>query len=55
MVSTSLAIEPALLLASDAEYVDLDGPLLLENDRRGARHDGETGLLRPSASIWGAA
>jgi L-alanine-DL-glutamate epimerase-like enolase superfamily enzyme len=54
MVSTSLAIEPALLLASSAEYIDLDGPLLLERDREGARHDRDAGLLRPSGSIWGA-
>jgi hypothetical protein len=55
MVSTSLAIEPALLLTSDAEYIDLDGPLLLETDREGASHDRRTGLLRPSSAIWGAA
>jgi len=55
MVSTSLAIEPALLLAADADYVDLDGPLLLETDRDGALHDREAGLLRPSQTIWGAA
>ena len=55
MVSTSLAIEPALLLAADAAYVDLDGPLLLEADRDGVLHDAEAGLLRPSPSIWGGA
>ena len=55
MVSTSLAIEPALLLASDAEYVDLDGPLLLQTDREDARHDRESGLLRSSSMVWGAA
>lgn len=54
MVSTSLAIEPALLLASKAQYIDLDGPLLLERDREGALHDRDAGLLRPSSSIWGA-
>ena len=55
MVSTSLAIEPALLLAFDAEYVDLDGPLLLETDRADARHDRKSGLLRSSSAVWGAA
>ncbi|MBW1874150.1 MAG: dipeptide epimerase [Deltaproteobacteria bacterium] len=55
MVSTSLAIEPALLLASDAEYVDLDGPLLLKTDRADARHERESGLLRSSSAVWGAA
>jgi hypothetical protein len=54
MVSTSLAIEPALLLTANAEYVDLDGPLLLETDREGAHHDRDAGVLRPSSSIWGA-
>jgi L-alanine-DL-glutamate epimerase-like enolase superfamily enzyme len=55
MVSTSLAVEPALLLASSARYVDLDGPRLLEADRKGALHDAKTGILRPSPSVWGGA
>ena len=29
MLGTSLAMAPAFLLASQADYVDLDGPLLL--------------------------
>ncbi|WP_417694223.1 N-acetyl-D-Glu racemase DgcA [Roseibium sp.] len=33
MVGTSLAMAPAVLLAQGAEYVDLDGPLLLAKDR----------------------
>ena len=33
MLGTSLAMAPALLLAQDAEIVDLDGPLLLARDR----------------------
>lgn len=53
MVGTSLAIEPALLITEGAAYVDLDGPLLLESDRKGAQHDREAGLLRPSPSVWG--
>jgi len=53
MVSTSLAIEPALLLTSAADYVDLDGPLLLAADREGARHDVKAGLLVPSPALWG--
>lgn len=55
MVSTSLAIEPALLLTAGAAYVDLDGPLLLDSDREGSLHDRERGLLRASSVIWGAA
>ena len=33
MVGTSLSMAPAVLLAQDADYVDLDGPLLLARDR----------------------
>lgn len=54
MVSTSLAVEPALLLTSAANYVDLDGPFLLETDRDGALHDPDAGLLVPSPALWGA-
>lgn len=55
MVSTSLAIEPALILAGRAAYVDLDGPLLLETDREPAKHDRSAGMLRPSGALWGGA
>ena len=34
MLATSLAMAPATLLAQGAAIVDLDGPLLLERDRR---------------------
>lgn len=53
MVSTSLAIAPALLLASSAALVDLDGPLLLARDRDDANHDSAASVLRPSADLWG--
>ncbi len=36
MLSTSLAIAPAFALAQRAQWVDLDGPLLLERDRDNA-------------------
>ncbi|MFN3619477.1 N-acetyl-D-Glu racemase DgcA [Sphingorhabdus sp.] len=35
MLSTSLAIQPAFLVAQSADWVDLDGPVLLANDRPG--------------------
>lgn len=35
MVGSSLAMAPAVLLAQDADYADLDGPLLLARDRPG--------------------
>jgi L-Ala-D/L-Glu epimerase len=53
MVSTSLAIAPAMLVAERARVVDLDGPLLLAKDRpHGARYEGS--LLHPvSPELWG--
>jgi L-alanine-DL-glutamate epimerase-like enolase superfamily enzyme len=53
MVSTSLSIAPALLLAPLAECVDLDGPLLLERDRvPGLVYRGDE-LFPSTAKLWG--
>ncbi|MBO0753629.1 MAG: dipeptide epimerase [Bradyrhizobiaceae bacterium] len=53
MVATSLAIAPAMLLAASARIVDLDGPLLLAQDRpHGLRFDGST-VHPPTAALWG--
>lgn len=53
MVSTSLAMAPALLLAGRATFVDLDGPLLLAKDREhGLRYEGST-VFPPAPSLWG--
>ncbi|HEY5755120.1 MAG TPA: N-acetyl-D-Glu racemase DgcA [Steroidobacter sp.] len=53
MGGTSLAMAPAMLLASDASFVDLDGPRLLQTDRSpGLRYDG--GIISPfDADVWG--
>lgn len=53
MVGTSLAMAPALLLAGEADFVDLDGPLLLATDRDpGLEFDGSE--IRPAKSaLWG--
>ncbi|MBJ3786060.1 N-acetyl-D-Glu racemase DgcA [Devosia sediminis] len=53
MVSTSLSMFPARLLASRARWVDLDGPLLLAADRDGGLvYRG--GLIETGASpLWG--
>jgi len=53
MVCTSLAIAPARLLASTAQWVDLDGPLLLAYDRdQGLNyHNGKINM--PSRELWG--
>jgi L-Ala-D/L-Glu epimerase / N-acetyl-D-glutamate racemase len=53
MVATSLAMAPAMLLAPNARYVDLDGPLLLARDRDGGlRYDGSL-VYPPEAALWG--
>ncbi|GAC1345382.1 MAG: dipeptide epimerase [Bradyrhizobium sp.] len=53
MVATSLAMAPAMLLAQDARYVDLDGPLLLAHDREdGLRYEGSL-VYPPAAALWG--
>lgn len=53
MVATSLAMAPAMLLARQARFVDLDGPLLLARDRDGGlRYDGSM-VYPPDAALWG--
>ncbi|MGZ5871562.1 MAG: N-acetyl-D-Glu racemase DgcA [Bradyrhizobium sp.] len=53
MVATSLAMAPAMLLAQQARFVDLDGPLLLARDRDGGlRYDGSL-IYPPDAALWG--
>ncbi|MDP9839410.1 L-alanine-DL-glutamate epimerase-like enolase superfamily enzyme [Neorhizobium huautlense] len=53
MVGTSLAMAPAVLLASGCDYADLDGPLLLARDRvPGLRYDGSL-VSAPLPELWG--
>ncbi len=53
MVGSSLAMAPAMLVAQGAEIVDLDGPLLLAEDRvPPLRFDGST-LHPPEPALWG--
>ncbi|WP_428524144.1 N-acetyl-D-Glu racemase DgcA [Roseibium sp.] len=53
MLGTSLAMAPAVLLAQRADYVDLDGPLLLTQDREpGLVFEGST-LFPPRPELWG--
>ena len=53
MVCTSLGIAPARLLAGAADWIDLDGALLLSRDREHglAYEDGKIDL--PSRQLWG--
>jgi L-alanine-DL-glutamate epimerase-like enolase superfamily enzyme len=53
MVATSLAMAPAMLLAQQARFVDLDGPLLLARDRdEGLRYNGSL-VYPPDEALWG--
>jgi L-alanine-DL-glutamate epimerase-like enolase superfamily enzyme len=53
MVGTSLAMAPAVLLAQDADFVDLDGPLLLARDRQpGLVYRGSL-VSPPDRMLWG--
>ena len=53
MVGTSLGMAPAFLLGAYARIVDLDGPLLLAEDRPdGIQYDGGT-MQPPPSELWG--
>lgn len=53
IVATSLAMAPAMVIAQGAEFVDLDGPLILAKDRDpGLVFEGS--MIRPPApELWG--
>ena len=53
MVATSLAMAPAILLAQQARFVDLDGPLLLSKDRADGLRYVDSLVYPPSPSLWG--
>jgi L-alanine-DL-glutamate epimerase-like enolase superfamily enzyme len=53
MVGTSLAMAPALLLAQGADFVDLDGPLMLRYDRPDGVHYHDGWADPPPAALWG--
>ena len=53
MLASSLAMAPAVLLANEADWVDLDGPLLLAADHVPAlEYDGAM-LTPPKPALWG--
>ncbi|WP_312797268.1 N-acetyl-D-Glu racemase DgcA [Tianweitania sp.] len=53
MVGTSLSMAPAILLAQGANFVDLDGPLLLARDRDpGLTYTGSI-VSPPVSALWG--
>ena len=52
MVGTSLAMAPAFVIAQLCDYVDLDGPTFLTQDRRpSASYDG--GSIQCASNVWG--
>jgi L-alanine-DL-glutamate epimerase-like enolase superfamily enzyme len=53
MVCTSLGIAPARLLATFAEWIDLDGPLLLARDREHEIPYNKGRIGMPSRELWG--
>jgi len=53
MVATSLAMAPALLVAQGADWVDLDGPLLLARDRIPGLTYAFGEVLPPPPELWG--
>jgi len=53
MVGSSLAMAPATLVAQGAMVTDLDGPLLLAEDRADAMYYDDAGVHPPSAALWG--
>jgi L-Ala-D/L-Glu epimerase len=53
MVGTSLAMAPAFLLTPYARFVDLDGPLLLNEDRKNAIVYENSLMHPPHRNLWG--
>lgn len=53
MVGSSLAMAPAVLVAQGALVTDLDGPLLLAEDRDDALKYDAAGVHPPETALWG--
>jgi L-alanine-DL-glutamate epimerase-like enolase superfamily enzyme len=53
MVCTSLSIAPARVLASEADWIDLDGPLLLGRDRDHGLPYQNGSIGMPARELWG--
>jgi len=53
MVGTSLAMAPAVLVAQGATVADLDGPLLLAEDRETPLDYDSAGVHPPKTALWG--
>ncbi|MFO8127622.1 N-acetyl-D-Glu racemase DgcA [Yoonia sp.] len=53
MVGSSLAMAPATILAQGVAFTDLDGPLLLAEDRKEPLKFDQDGVHPPAAALWG--
>jgi len=53
MVGTSLAMAPMMVLESFADFIDLDGPLLLEKDVKNALQYQGAIIKPPTPELWG--
>ncbi len=53
MVATSLSMAPALLIGQGADWVDLDGPLLLARDRAPGLDYAGAQISPAAAALWG--
>ncbi|MEO1266080.1 MAG: N-acetyl-D-Glu racemase DgcA [Pseudomonadota bacterium] len=53
MVATSLSMAPAMVLAQDADWVDLDSPFLLAADRAHGLTITDGVLSPPTRALWG--
>ncbi len=53
MVGTSLAMAPAFLLAQNADWIDLDGPLILDRDRESGLEFQADMIFPPTPELWG--
>ena len=54
MISSSLSIAPALHIARMSDFVDLDGPIWLAEDRAGGVRDEHGYMLPPAKGFWGS-
>jgi L-alanine-DL-glutamate epimerase-like enolase superfamily enzyme len=53
MIGSSLAMAPAVLVAQGAAVTDLDGPLLLAEDRAHPLRFDDAGVHPPDRALWG--
>ena len=53
MVGSSLAMAPAIYLAQNVKWVDLDGPLLLSEDRKNPLKYSNSKIHPPLKDLWG--